>query len=103
MSRVTAEPLSVGLQRLNGAPAIPWEKRPRDPSLRAQLAWLLLIAKLICIHNANWLLSAAIHGALTLCIAGVALHHHNQHAGIGIESGNLACEAPGLISSRSPA
>jgi hypothetical protein len=89
MSRATAEPLSVGLQRLKGADETPWEPRPRDPSVRAQVAWLLVIVKLLCVHNANWLLSAAIHAALTLCVAGFAFHAHAQKAGIGIEAGNF--------------
>jgi hypothetical protein len=93
MSRATAEPLSVGLQRLKGSDETPWEPRPRDRSFRAQLMWLLVILKLLCVHNANWLLSAAIHAALTLCIAGVAFHAHAQKAGIGIEAGNFEGDA----------
>src|SRR5579859_4688363 len=95
MSRGTAEPLNAGLERLRGASEIPWEKRPRDPSLRAQLAWLLLMIKLVCVHNANWLLSAAIHAALTLCVAGIAINHHNKNAGIGIEAGMFEGEGDG--------
>ena len=38
-------------------------------------------------QNVNWILSAGIHAALTLCIAGVALHHHHKNEGVGIESG----------------
>ena len=42
-------------------------QRPRDRSLRAQFAWLLLVVKVICLQNTNWLLSAGIHAAITLC------------------------------------
>ncbi|HTI51703.1 MAG TPA: VWA domain-containing protein [Planctomycetaceae bacterium] len=89
MSRATAEPLSVGLQRLKGSSDPPLEERPRDRGLRAQLAWLLVVVKVICLQNTNWLLSAGIHAAITLCIAGIAVHHHAREGGIGIEAGNF--------------
>src|SRR5262245_18159127 len=94
MSRGTAESLSVGLQRLKGS-AETWEPRPRDPRFRVQFAWLLLVVKMICLQNTNWLLSAAIHAALTLCIAGVALHQHTKASGVGINGGLFDGEGDG--------
>lgn len=87
MSRVAAEPLPVGQREFKVPAEAPWEARPQRGGLRAQFLWLLLIAKVICLQNVNWILSAGIHAALTLCIAGVALNHHHKNAGVGIESG----------------
>ncbi len=83
----TVEPIAAGAPRQNESADPLWEAGPEGRSLRAQFAWLLLIVKTLSVQNANWLLSAGIHAALTLCIAGVALNQHNKGAGVGIESG----------------
>src|SRR5579863_3844788 len=87
MSHVAVEPLPVGQRELKDSDEAPWEARPRSGGIRAQFLWLMLIVKALCVQNMNWILSAGIHAAITLCIAGVAIHHHRQNAGIGIESG----------------
>jgi hypothetical protein len=88
MPRVTAEPLAVGTREGRERAEPVWQPRPRRGGARAQLAWLLLVVKIFCLQNVNWLLSAGFHAALTLCIAGVALQHHrSQGAGVGLEAG----------------
>jgi hypothetical protein len=90
MSRVAVEPLPVGQRELKDPAEAAWEARPQKGGLRAQLVWLLLVVKVLCVQNVNWILSAGIHAALTLCIAGVALTQHHRAAGLGIEAGNFA-------------
>jgi hypothetical protein len=88
MPRVTAEPVALGQSGGQDRIERAWEPRPRRGGWRAQLAWLLLVVKLFCLQNFNWLLSAGFHAFLTLCIAGVAFQHHNrQAAGVGLEAG----------------
>jgi hypothetical protein len=90
MPRLTAEPLAVGQRGGRDRLEPAWEPRPRRGGWRAQLAWLLLVVKLFCLHNFNWLLSAGLHAFLTLCIAGVAFQHHRQQtAGVGLEAGTF--------------
>lgn len=86
MSRVTAE-LPAGQRDLAAQTEAAWESRPRNGDFRDRFLWLLLIAKLFCLQNVNWILSAALHLAVTVCIAGVALHQHGPRSGIGIEGG----------------
>ena len=90
MSRVAVEPLPVGQRELKDPAEAAWESRPQKGGLRAQLVWLLLVVKVLCVQNVNWILSAGIHAALTLCIAGVARTQHHRAAGLGIEAGNFA-------------
>ena len=87
MPRATAEPPVLGTREGRGRIEPAWQPRPRRGGPRAQLAWLLLMVKLFCLQNVNWLLSAGFHAALTLCIAGVALQHHRNSAGVGLEGG----------------
>jgi hypothetical protein len=87
MSRVALEPLPAGQRELKDPTEIAWESRPRKGGLRAQLVWVFFVVRLLCLQNVNWILSAGIHAALTLCIAGVALHGHHRGGGIGIEGG----------------
>jgi hypothetical protein len=51
-----------------------WETRPQSKGLRAQLAWLLLVIKQLCIRNVSWLLSTGIHAVVLLSIGGFAWH-----------------------------
>jgi hypothetical protein len=51
-----------------------WDTRPRSKGLRAQVVWLLVVVKMLCVHNVNWLLSAGIHAVVLLSIGGIAWH-----------------------------
>src|SRR5579871_2996669 len=88
MSHVAVEPLPAGPRELKDPSEATWETRPRKGGLRAQLVWLFFVVRLLCLQNVNWFLSAGIHAALTLCIAGVALTGPQRRGGgVGIEAG----------------
>jgi hypothetical protein len=63
-----------------------WGTRPRSKGLRAQLAWLLVVLKQLCIQNANWLLSAGIHAVILLSIGGFAWHSGHGSSLIQVDS-----------------
>jgi hypothetical protein len=89
MPLVTADPLPAGPKGRKRTADAPSVKRPRSEGLRAQFLWLLLIVKMFCLQNMNWILSAVLHGSLMASVAGLALHHNRGGFGdgSGIESG----------------
>src|SRR5579872_5861189 len=86
MSRLTIEPLGARPAGSRQSADPSWEPRPRRGGLSAQVAWLMLIVKAICLQNANWILSASLHGVVMLSVAGIALSHSRKGTGVGIES-----------------
>jgi hypothetical protein len=63
-----------------------WETRPRRKGLRAQLLWLLVVLKQLCLQNVNWLLSAGIHAVVLLSVAGFAWHAGHGNSLIQVDS-----------------
>ncbi len=96
MSNATIEslpPASAGLKETAGAV---WESRPRRRGLRAQVVWAFLVIKLLCQQRVDWLLSAGIHLALLLGVAGFAFHSHRNLEAVGIESANIGLAEQGF-------
>jgi hypothetical protein len=86
MSNATIEsppPANTGLKETAAAA---WESRPRSRGLRPQFVWAWLVVKLLCRQHFDWLLSAGIHLALLLGIAGFALHHGRGIEAVAIDS-----------------
>jgi len=74
-------------RRTPSAPA--WGPRPRSRDLASQIAWLLVVIKVLCLQNLNWIVSAAIHASIMLSVAAIAVHHHGKGESLGIEAGQF--------------
>jgi len=89
----TLPPAHAGLKETAGAVL---ESRPKSRGLRAQFVWALLVFKLLCQQRVDWLLSAGIHLAILLGVAGFALHSHHGVSAVGIESANIGLAEQGF-------
>lgn len=86
MSNVTLESLPSAHAELKETAAQLWESGPRSRGIRAQFVWVWLVIKLLCRQHSDYLLSAGIHAAVLLGVAGIALNGSSQIGGVGIES-----------------
>lgn len=66
--------------------------------MRAQFVWAWLVVKLLCRQHMDWLLSAGIHLAVLLGVAGFAFHHHRGIEAVGIESAHVGLAEQGFDS-----
>jgi len=102
MSNATIEthpPAHAGLKETTGSKAnraAVWESRPKRRGLRAQFVWAFLVIRLLCQQRVDWLLSAGIHLAILLGVAGFAFHSHLGISTVGIEAANVGLAEEGF-------